>query len=371
MVVPTTYAVENVVVDSQSRNVVNTGVVNFAGGQLRVSGVDVLGGGGGGGGGGGTIDNITLNAPSVLFGTPINFVIASGLATGTLSLANTANATVFSNLSGGSNPPAWNTLTDLKNAMSLGNVDDTTDLNKPVSTATATAISDAVTTGLAGYTGSTSLVTLGTVVTGTWNGSVLTNTYVPTLDAIRIPIADVSLNSRKIISLADPTVATDAATKSYVDGAITSGLAAFTGSSSITTVGTIGTGTWNATAISASKLPALNAITAPTADVSLASHKITSLADPTANTDATNKQYVDSVATTGPPHPAVNLATTANITRSAEQTIDGTLTSGSRVLVKDQTTGTENGIYVTGSGSWTRATDADADAEMKRDCLCS
>ena len=50
-------------------------------------------------------------------------------------------------------------------------------------------------------------------------------------------------------------------------------------------------------------------------------------------------------------------ATTANITLSGEQSIDGTATSTSRVLVKNQTTASQNGIYVTASGSWSRSTD--------------
>lgn len=50
-------------------------------------------------------------------------------------------------------------------------------------------------------------------------------------------------------------------------------------------------------------------------------------------------------------------ASTANLTLSGEQTIDGVLTSASRVLVKNQTTQSQNGVYVTGSGAWTRATD--------------
>lgn len=53
------------------------------------------------------------------------------------------------------------------------------------------------------------------------------------------------------------------------------------------------------------------------------------------------------------------LATTANITLSGEQSIDGTTTSSSRVLVKNQTTASENGIYDTNSSSWTRALDFD------------
>jgi hypothetical protein len=62
---------------------------------------------------------------------------------------------------------------------------------------------------------------------------------------------------------------------------------------------------------------------------------------------------------------SVAVATTANITLSGEQTIDGILTSSSRVLVKDQSTASQNGIYVSAAGAWTRATDADATAELQ------
>ena len=55
----------------------------------------------------------------------------------------------------------------------------------------------------------------------------------------------------------------------------------------------------------------------------------------------------------------VVVATTANITLSGEQTIDGVLTSASRVLVKDQTAPAENGVYVSAAGAWSRATPLD------------
>lgn len=63
---------------------------------------------------------------------------------------------------------------------------------------------------------------------------------------------------------------------------------------------------------------------------------------------------------------SVRAATTANITLSGTQTIDGVaLVAGDRVLVKDQSTGSENGIYVVvDGGAWTRAEDADSDAEV-------
>ena len=54
----------------------------------------------------------------------------------------------------------------------------------------------------------------------------------------------------------------------------------------------------------------------------------------------------------------VRAATTANITLSGEQIIDGVaVTAGDRVLVKDQITGSENGIYDASTGAWTRAKD--------------
>lgn len=63
-------------------------------------------------------------------------------------------------------------------------------------------------------------------------------------------------------------------------------------------------------------------------------------------------------------------ATTANITLSGLQTIDGvTLVAGDRVLVKSQSTGSQNGIYVAASGAWSRATDADSGAELSAGAL--
>lgn len=60
----------------------------------------------------------------------------------------------------------------------------------------------------------------------------------------------------------------------------------------------------------------------------------------------------------------VALATTGNITLSGEQTVDGGVTSTSRVLVWKQNTPSQNGLYTTSPGAWNRATDADTAAEM-------
>ena len=65
-----------------------------------------------------------------------------------------------------------------------------------------------------------------------------------------------------------------------------------------------------------------------------------------------------------PTHDPVEVATTANITLSGEQTIDGVLTATDRILVKDQTDETENGIYVTDAGAWARSADANEASEL-------
>ncbi len=87
-------------------------------------------------------------------------------------------------------------------------------------------------------------------------------------------------------------------------------------------------------------------------------------------TDAATKAYVDSVATGLDVKASVRVATTANVDLSGAlengDVIDGvTLATGNRVLVKNQSTGSQNGIYVVqASGAAVRATDADADAEV-------
>lgn len=82
-------------------------------------------------------------------------------------------------------------------------------------------------------------------------------------------------------------------------------------------------------------------------------------------TQAAVKGYVDAKVAGLSWKQAVRAGTTANITLSGAQTIDGvSVVAGDRVLVKNQTTGSQNGLYVAASGSWTRATDADSGAEL-------
>ena len=107
----------------------------------------------------------------------------------------------------------------------------------------------------------------------------------------------------------------------------------------------------------------LDQMAAPTGAVSLNSQKITGLADPTADADAANKGYVDGVAQGLDVKDSVVATTTANGTLSTAfangQSIDGvTLQTGDRILIKNQSTASQNGIYnVNASGAPSRATD--------------
>ena len=86
---------------------------------------------------------------------------------------------------------------------------------------------------------------------------------------------------------------------------------------------------------------------------------------PVNSTDIVNKYYVDSVAQGLNPKASCQVATTANITLSGLQAIDGyTTLAGDRVLVKNQTTSSQNGIYLASASAWTRATDMDVWAEV-------
>ena len=97
-----------------------------------------------------------------------------------------------------------------------------------------------------------------------------------------------------------------------------------------------------------------------TGTVDVNNKRISSVADPTQDQDAATKAYVDAVKTGLDIKDSVRIATTANITLSGTQTIDGVvLVAGNRVLVKDQTTASQNGIYIVASGAWTRSADFD------------
>lgn len=92
---------------------------------------------------------------------------------------------------------------------------------------------------------------------------------------------------------------------------------------------------------------------------------IVNLADPLNAQDGATKAYVDAVLQGLDIKASVRAATTANITLSGPQTIDGvSVIAGDRVLVKNQSAGAENGIYVVAAGAWSRSIDANTSAEV-------
>ena len=115
----------------------------------------------------------------------------------------------------------------------------------------------------------------------------------------------------------------------------------------------------------------LDQMSAPTSAVAFNSQKITGLADPTNAQDAATKAYVDAARSGLDVKQSVRVATTAPLSITADlepgDTLDTsvTLAEGDRVLVKNQSTASQNGIYVVqASGAALRATDADSSAEV-------
>ena len=161
-------------------------------------------------------------------------------------------------------------------------------------------------------------------------------------------------------SVSDSGVLTDAGT---IDSSLTAN----------TAIGTNGSKQLISSATTFTELGYLSGVTsaiqtqintkAPTANPTFTG-TVTLAADPTLALQAATKQYVDTVATGLNPKTGVLCATTANITLSGEQTLDGVTTSTSRVLVKNQSTASQNGLYTSSSGAWTRTTDMDTWAEV-------
>lgn len=110
--------------------------------------------------------------------------------------------------------------------------------------------------------------------------------------------------------------------------------------------------------------------------VTMGSNRITNVADPSQAQDAATKSYVDAVKTGLDVKDSVRVATTISGTLATSfansSVIDGvTLATGDRILLKNQSTASTNGIYtVAASGAPARATDYDANAEVSGGSFC-
>lgn len=103
--------------------------------------------------------------------------------------------------------------------------------------------------------------------------------------------------------------------------------------------------------------------------ISANNQRVTDVADPTAATDAANKQFVENIARGLSFKDAVRAASTANINLSAPgATVDGVgMAAGESFLAKDQTVGAEKGLYVWNgvAAAATRRLDADTGTELR------
>lgn len=280
-------------------------------------------------------------------------------------------------------------------------------------------------TALSTWAGSINLTNLGTITSGTWNASAISASYIdssiarlasPTFSGnVSLPLtttigtvssdelsrlSGVSANIQTQLNLkatlADPTftgtvtlpsttsIGNVSSTEiSYLDGATSSiqtqlnskaplESPTFTGTVSGITKTMVGLANVDNTSdankpVSTAQQSALDL----KANLSGATFTgfITLHADPTQAMHAVTKQYVDAVAEGLHIHASVGAATTNNISNlsSAPSTIDGvTLINNMRVLVKNQTTTSQNGIYVYNSstGALTRASDFDTAVEI-------
>lgn len=106
-----------------------------------------------------------------------------------------------------------------------------------------------------------------------------------------------------------------------------------------------------------------------TGDVDLDGYRLTYVGSPQTASDAATKEYVDGLIQGFDWKQSARVATVAAGTLSSSfangSVIDGvTLATGDRILIKDQASGTENGIYVVNaSGAPTRADDFDTSAD--------
>jgi hypothetical protein len=238
----------------------------------------------------------------------------------------------------------------------------------------------ATTAFVLGQASASNPVVNGTVAIGTSTRYARADHVHPT-DTSRAPLASPSFTGTPLST----TAAVDTNTTQIATTAFVLGQASAVNGAALGTAA-VGTSTRYARADHVHAMPTHSQVGAPTADVSWGGFKLTSLADPVNPQDAATKSYVDAARAGLDVKQSVRAASTATVTvtynatggtstrgqiTAAPNTLDGvTLAANDRILLKNQTTGAQNGIWVvstlgTGAnGVWDRATDFDADAEV-------
>jgi len=281
----------------------------------------------------------TLNELAVALGNDANF--STSITNSIATKAPLADPTFTGTVSGVT-----------KAHVGLGNVDNTSDANKPVSSATQTALDLKAPLANPTFTGTVAGITKSMIGLGNVDN---------TTDAAK-PVSTATQTALDLKApLASPTFT---GTVTLPTGTVTSGM--------------ILDGAIVNADINASAAIAQSKISGLTDDLSsklaLAGGTMTGALTlsgaPTQSLHAATKAYVDSAVEGLHVHPSAKAATTANITLATDvengDSLDGvTLVTGDRILVKNQTTTSQNGIYiVAATGAPARATDFDSATEI-------
>ena len=227
-----------------------------------------------------------------------------------------------------------------KSMVGLGSVDNTSDANKPISTATQNALDLKAPLANPTFTGTVTL---------------------PANTISQVHLADDSVGTNEIGGLAvtESKIANSAVTNAKLAGSIDWTKLSVSSTVSATELGYVD-------GVTSSIQTQLDDKLSKTGGTMTGA--LTLSGAPTIDLHAATKAYVDNVVSGLNFHQPVRVATTANITLSGTQTIDGVaVIAGDRVLVKDQTDQKTNGIYTVASSTWSRSTDADntPDGELK------
>jgi hypothetical protein len=214
-----------------------------------------------------------------------------------------------------------------------------------------------VTTSLDAHTSSSTVHGITGIVVGSTDSQSLTN---KTLGTGTVLSADVDANGNTITDLGAPVIATDAATKGYVDTEVSDHSAATTGVHGIS--GEV-VGTSDAQTLTAK---ILGAGTSLSSSLNANGSTIVNLSAPVNDNDAATKAYVDSVAEGLSIQQAVKALADSNVDLSSSVlAVDSvSIVSGDRVLLIAQTDSAENGIYVSNGTTLARATDYNTAIEV-------